>query len=230
MTISGDARRTGRPASFDQKELVAAALRLSPEGLTLREVADSLEVPRTTVYNRVRNPQELGRMVVSALLEAAERRVPAPIRERPGREARRKAGEGSWERALEAFAVGRRDVLVAVGPWLRYFDPAVHVGPDSLEIADRLIAMMVKDGFDAEQAGRALSLVTSVINEAVRQHSLGLHRRGPEEYLTYVDAERFRWIVAARGISVPEREEEQFIYNLNCALAGIAAGPRRRAK
>ena len=60
--------RLGRPSSFERDELVAVALELGPDNLALRNVAEALGVPRTTVYNHVRSPDELGQLVLSSIL------------------------------------------------------------------------------------------------------------------------------------------------------------------
>ena len=41
--------RLGRPSSFEREELIAAALELGPDNHALRNVAEALGVPRTTV-------------------------------------------------------------------------------------------------------------------------------------------------------------------------------------
>ena len=161
-------RRGGRRSSFEQSELMAVALELGPDNLDMRSVADALAVPRTTVYNHVRSPEELGRLVLSSLLDAWQEPARGPL------------GVGSLPAQLEAFAMRLRDRLLSVGPWLRYYDPDVHVAATTFRDADYLIGRLVEEGFAVETAGHALSLVTSVVNVAVGAHGQNL-ARGPGE-------------------------------------------------
>ena len=191
---------------------MAVALELGPDNLDMRSVADVLAVPRTTVYNHVRSPEELGRLVLSSLLDAWQEPARGPL------------GVGPWPAQLEAFAMRLRDRLLSVGPWLRYYDPDVHVAATTFRDADYLIGRLVEEGFAVETAGHALSLVTSVVNVAVGAHGQNLARApGELTHLTRLSDEEFPWLAAARGVSDTAREDEQFRFNLRSALAGIAA-------
>jgi len=217
MAVTETGRGRGRPVTVEREELVAAALDLGPDNLALRDIAEALAVPRTTVYNHVRSPAELGRLVLSALL-ATGRGAPST----------RVDGE-TWQTQLELFARRQRNGLLAAGPWLRYYDPEVHIGPETLRDADHLIGLLFDVGFTVEEAGHALGLITAVINESVAAQGRNLDRSSQAHYLSSVSAEQFPWIAAARGIGDPTREEEQFDYSLACALDGICSSLRRPA-
>ena len=111
--------RLGLPSSFERDELVAVALELGPDNLALRNVAEALGVPRTTVYNHVRSPDELGQLVLSSIFASLAAPPGAPS-----------SGE-RWESQLEAFALRHRETLLAAGPWVRYYDPNVHITRES---------------------------------------------------------------------------------------------------
>jgi TetR/AcrR family tetracycline transcriptional repressor len=213
MAEAGPTRRGGRRSSFEQSELIAVALALGPDDLDVRSVADALAVPRTTVYNHVKSPEELGRIVLSSLLDTRHDAATGRLDDAP-----------PWQGELESFALRVRDRLLAAGPWLRYYDPDVHIAASTLRDADRLIGKLVDAGFAVETAGHALSLITSVVNTAVEEHGRKVARApGNETYLTRFSEEEFPWIAAARVVDDPAREEDQFRFNLRCALAGIAA-------
>ena len=150
--------RVGRPSSFERDELVAVALRLGPDDLAVKRVADALDVPRTTVYNHLRSPSELGKLVLSSVLAAVE-----------GDDVTL-AGDG-WDARLEAFAVHQRDALLAAGPWLRYYDPEVHITSASLRAGDTVLGSLVAAGFTPEAAGRAVIMVLNLVQESVRVHA-----------------------------------------------------------
>jgi AcrR family transcriptional regulator len=224
MAIAETGRGRGRPLTIEREQLVAAALDLGPDNLALRDIAEALSVPRTTVYYHVRSPTELGRLVLSTLLAA-------------GRGASSSgADDEAWQAQLELFALRQRNGLLAAGPWLRYYDPGVHIGPETLREADHLIGLLVEVGFPVEEAGRALGLLTAVISESVAAQGRDLDRSAREAlYLRHLSAEEFPWIAAARGAG-DRRQEEQFRYNMARAIDGISSSlsrpgvgrPRRR--
>jgi len=212
MAETGLTRRGGRRSSFERSELIAVALELGPDNLDMRSVAGALAVPRTTVYNHVGSPEELGRLVLLALLDTP----PAPTNG--------SLDNGPWRAQLESFAVRLRDQMLSVGPWLRYYDPDVHVVGAAVRDADRLIGKLVDAGFTVETAGHALTLINAIVNEAVGAHGRNI-TRDPDEatFLTRLSENDYPWIAAARVVDEPAREEDQFRFNLRCALAGIAA-------
>ncbi len=71
MTINEARPRPGRPPRFGLDELVRAALEIGPDALTLRAVSEVLGAPPTTIYNHVRNSEELGRMTLESLVADA---------------------------------------------------------------------------------------------------------------------------------------------------------------
>src|SRR5438128_7599969 len=100
-------RRRGRPAGFAPHELIAAARALGPDRLALRDLADALGVPRTTVYNHVRSPDEVGRLVLASLMTeelATSAWMPHP--------------RASWRTWLDAYAVHVRTAVLDTGAWL----------------------------------------------------------------------------------------------------------------
>jgi AcrR family transcriptional regulator len=200
----------GRPRRFQPDEVVAAALELGPEPLALRDVADALQVPRTTIYNHVRSPEALGRLVLASLIEI-EHSKPWEL-----------ADEQPWPELLEVFARRIRGSMLAAGLWLKYWTP--EIGAPVLRYADRLIGRLVSEGFSIEAAGHALALIHAVAQDGVMRHAM--QTSGPDEDkspLDDLDDRLFPWIVPADTLSDPEREEERFDYNLACAIYGIRA-------
>jgi AcrR family transcriptional regulator len=196
---------------LDQEKLVAVAVSLGPDRLTLREVADTLGVPRTSVYNHVRSPQALGQLVLSSILDRFEAHPFQPSR------------SPSWVAQLEAFADRTRAELLAAGPWLRFFNPELHWRRGTLRRADQLLKVMVEAGFSAQAAGRALSLIIAVIQESVmRGPRLRRARAEFDHYLHQLDHGEFPWLAAAHS-SADYEGEEQYQFNLSCTLTGIQA-------
>jgi TetR/AcrR family transcriptional regulator, tetracycline repressor protein len=209
------AARRGRPSRIERENLIAVALQLGPENLALSVVAKSLDVPRTTVYNYVRTPEELGQLVLSSLLDALED------------SATRVRDLVSWEAQLKRYAINLRDTLIGVGPWLSYYDPDVHIGPSAIREAERIAELLVGDGFSTDTAGHALAMITAIVFEAARVHRQNLTGPVPG-YLMSLSKDEFPLLARARSVSDISREDEQFRYSLGCALAGIATTKRTR--
>src|SRR5579862_3505070 len=106
VAIAQTGRGRGRPVTIEREQLVAAALELGPDNLALRDIAEALAVPRTTVYYHVRSPTELGRLVLSTLLATGRGAPSLRVDDEP------------WQAQLESFARRQRNGLLAAGPWL----------------------------------------------------------------------------------------------------------------
>ena len=108
----------------------------------LRDVAGALGVPCTTVYNHVRSPEALGRLVLSSILTAYTSPVSRPSEGDP------------WTKHLQVFADQTRAGMLASGPSLRFYEPAAQITPDMLRRADHLIGILVQAGFSTRKAPR----------------------------------------------------------------------------
>lgn len=213
MTRGGEAPRRGRPSAFTDDELLAVAQELGPDHLALRDVSAALGVPRTTLYNRITGPEQLGSLVLLSLLRDA---APEPWSPR---------AEAGWQECLHSFAQNLYDQLVAAGPWLRFFAPEVHIAEQTYAAADRVLESLVVAGLPAVRAGRALWFVCGVVSEGVRVHGMSLE---PSEVLLRQQTlETYRWVSAARPTPGRLEPAEQFAYALERALDGIAADVQR---
>jgi TetR/AcrR family tetracycline transcriptional repressor len=220
MAITSD-RGVGRPARFTREQLIAVALERGPDNLNLSDIAKALDVPRTTVYNHVRNPDALGRLVLAALYDEH----PWPTSpERPG----------TWQAELEAFADNLRDMTLAAGAWARFGNYEAHLSEAMLHQVDRLAGILVESGFPPELTGQILGLVSSLAIDAVAAVA-NEHRSPPEaeRFVARLDAAAFpnlTTVGAAQMGNDADQLETQFRFNLRCAIAGIeAAVPRRRS-
>ncbi len=202
----------GRRPSFTEEQLIGVALDIGPHGISLREVADRLGVARMTVYNRVNSPEALGRLVLLSVLNSVAGSDTPHI------------GQAGWRAQVETYALRTRDKMFRAGAWLRFFDPAAHIGTSGLREADDVIRSLVEAGLDIVSAAHALKFINVIVGDAVLLHMDRL-RPGFEEIevLANLDADDFPWLAAARAAARPSEDETQFLYNLECALAGVAA-------
>ena len=210
----------GRPRSFDDDQLVRAALDLGPTRLNLREIARRLGVPRTTVYNRVRNVDELGALVLGCLMgEVLSQGWAAPV-------------DGTWRECLASWVLHFRDAMLCGGAWIQFFDPVMHIDTHALDAADSIMERLVDEGFPEVEAGRAVGLVSSLMRDSVITRTslvFSSSLQGSVSERARAGGPTSRLARTSGGD--PAEEEAQFSYNLERALDGIELtlrGPRRR--
>ena len=90
--VKAPPRRRGRRPVVSREDLVAAALRLGPDRLALQDIANELGVTRTSLYYDVRDQAELGRLVLSELIDKTHESHQLP------------SSDATWEVWLEDWA------------------------------------------------------------------------------------------------------------------------------
>jgi AcrR family transcriptional regulator len=197
--------RVGRPRRFEADALISCALSLGPDHLALRDIADALGVPRTTIYNSVRSSDEVGRMVLASLVAG-------------GYDASWENLEHeSWQAWLEAFAQRTRDMLLAAGPWLRFWNP--ELSTPALRTAELVAAHMVSDGLTPALAVRALWLVDAVVQKSVAWHIQ--HRWSGDPTSEALIADEHPLLLAGGSVQTAAEEEREFQWYLTCAIEGL---------
>ena len=139
-------RRRGRPPRIDHAQIVAAARSIAPAQLTMQAVADALGVDRTSLHYYVGDRDGLLELVVADLFETELRRIELPE-------------DGDWPDILRAYANAiHRGVLNvhATGTHFRLR------GTGSLALAERVLRALTGAGFDIDDAGRTLTLVSGI--------------------------------------------------------------------
>jgi AcrR family transcriptional regulator len=141
-------RGRGRPPQITREQVVDAAARLGPTGLTVQAVADQLGVTRAAIYHYVADVEELrriaayGRISPFAVLADEDR---------------------SWQEWLRDFArAGRRWRLRhgEVHPRLSLDLPGMDW---FLVIVDRVIDVLVEAGFSEQRARHAFQFLGGVL-------------------------------------------------------------------
>jgi TetR/AcrR family transcriptional regulator, tetracycline repressor protein len=205
--------KRGRPPSFSRDELIAAARRLGPEGISLQAVAEELGVARTSLYWHVRHQAELGELVFAHLVHEASVGDWTP------------SDGATWEEWLDAYARALRRTVLAAGEWFRYATARLFYSRHALRSADRLLTALLDAGFSIEEATRALDFVTEIVWASVRASTDMPSNAGRDDFLAEINRLDVDDVPTLRR-SVEVREQTstdaQFEYDLACALAGIA--------
>jgi AcrR family transcriptional regulator len=138
--------RLGRPPRINRQMIAEAAHELGLDGLTLKAVADHLDVSIAALYHHVTSKDDL--MRVAAEYSAA--RVPQP--EDRGQH---------WAVWLYEWAVYNRDVFLAQpGLLAQYLEGAISAEAIAGNV-DTILGVLMRQGFSSLDANDAYELVTS---------------------------------------------------------------------
>ena len=201
--------RRGRPPSFTREELIGAARRLGPDAVSLPAVAAELGVARTSIYWHVRDREEIGELVLGAIIDEGDTAQWAP-------EPRR-----SWNEVMGSYARTTRGGLLAAEGWIRYATPRLVLGRAQLRAMDGLVERLRACGFSINDAAFAYAFLFHVVLASIWTGDApvtGMHRALMTE-LAVDDLATLREVVLAAAKTSPDA---QFEYDLDCALRGIA--------
>ncbi len=211
------APRVGRPPRVQAQDIIAAAIEIGLDKVTLKQVADRLGVGIATLYRHVRNRDELVRL--AAFRVALSSRLP-----------RRDAGPAEhWT----AIAIGYAETLYesfAREPQLVYELMKGRLGPDvEIDFLEQLLAALEPHGFSPAQgvalhhaiamlaigAAVGATSVIAAVDAGMPQDAAmrrALAERGPRE-LPRVRSAREAYLNADPG---------QWLHALHDLLRGIA--------
>jgi AcrR family transcriptional regulator len=213
--------RRGGPAKkpLSRDAIVTEALRqLTSDGLeamSLRKVAAALETGPASLYAYVEDLNELYALV----LDRALAKVELGGRARTG-----------WRERLHRLLRSYARVLAA-GPGLaRLALGTVAVGPNTLRITERLLALLEEAGVELATASWAVDLLILYVTAIVAEHVNDFDPAAPEGPVAHAiagAAERdYPRIHAARAHLLSGSPEERFTWALDVFLRGILQQPR----
>jgi AcrR family transcriptional regulator len=208
------AAKRGRPPTFSRDDLIAAALRVGPDKLTLQAVAAELGVARNSLYWHVRDRSEAGAIVLAHLIEQGGSSDWTPDRDAP------------WDEWLTAYARMLRRILTTVGGWVRFTGPQLADSPESLRTMERLLGTMIDTGFSIKDATLALAFIFEIIFANVRATTDWPVNAFLSRLISQVDAsdpDDFALIRQTLGVDLSVVADAQFEHDLECALRGIGA-------
>jgi AcrR family transcriptional regulator len=117
------------------------------EALTMRTLAESLDVAPMALYRHVSNKDDL----IDAIVDVVFAEIGVP------------AGGGDWKTAMRRRAIAVRDALLR-HPWaIGLMESRRSPGPANLRHHDAVIGRLRAAGFDVEMAAHAYSLLDSYI-------------------------------------------------------------------
>lgn len=199
--------RVGRPPRVSTQAIIAAAIEIGLEGVTLKRVADQLGVAVPTLYKHIRSRDELVRMAAFEL--TLKRR--APERE-----------DLHWSEIATGYALSLYESFVAE-PQLVHELMKGTMGPDlELDFLERFLDAMTRQGFSLDEgmqlhhAAAMLAIGASVaaisvisaralgapmdqaLREAAAQREAGTLKHTRSVLDTYVNAESRDWLESLR--------------------------------
>lgn len=212
MVRSAGTRRRGRPSKISRERIVAAARSLAPDTLTMQAVADELGVDRKALNYYVSDRQGLLELVALDVFESAIRGVDAPESQ-------------DWRQVLRSCARAMKEALTAAGVLIVYirFDGMTDLG--ALTTVERIMERLVRAGFDAEEAGRVITLLAVIAHAAAREDiaaASGAADPQVDDVVRTVDAGDLPLLHGfALSREAQSRAVEQFEFELDLIVDGL---------
>ena len=208
-------RRRGRPRQISRERIVSAARDLPPDTLTMQAVAGALGVDPKALNYHVGGREGLRELVALDVFESELRRVELPE-------------DGDWRVVARSYAAAIRDAYLKVGVLATSFHLPAASGLGALAPVECLLQALVDAGFDAVQAGRALTQISETAYAAGRTAVLAaqnrVHPNVPEvadalEHAAAQDFSILRQVIAANGTDTDGAD--QFEFSLAVVIAGL---------
>ena len=188
------------------------------EGLSMRRVAERLETGPASLYAHVANKDELTELVYDRVV--GEVQVPEPDRRR-------------WEEQLADALHQLYDVLVAHRDIAFVSMARVPLGPNTLRVAEGMLAIMRVGGMSDRIAGLAMDFVSLAVNSLAYEQSLYPKDASEEEILEYYEqvsqyfaslpAHRFPNLTSMVGSMMEPTPEERLDFSFDVLVQGVAA-------
>jgi AcrR family transcriptional regulator len=218
----GPRRPRGRPASIDRERIVAAAVELGVPNLTMKGVARALGVSDAALYHHFASRDAL----VAAVVDEAVRGAAFP--EDRGQR---------WREWLTEFAEALRELFLANPGSAEFGALRGPTSPEQVELVARAVGVLVRSGFDANEAAMIYSLLSSYVVTTVgaeerrakaRKEGQDIPARFAEALRTLgEDDSRLLRQVAEKWSRATPRE--RFRYGLEVILDGVAARASKRS-
>jgi AcrR family transcriptional regulator len=198
--------------AVQRDQVVAAGLQLldneGVEGLTLRKLAQELDIKAPSLYWHFANKQELIEAVADALLADVARDVPA---------------DQHWRATIEKVAIEVRQALKARRDGARVFAGAYVVSDNVLRTGEAMITTVVNAGGDIELATTAALSTLYFVLGLVTEEQAFAHDASRRAQLEGQAYERFPRVYEARDVLFSDNFEARFNSGLALLLDGVAA-------
>ncbi|GAA2152068.1 TetR/AcrR family transcriptional regulator [Actinomadura napierensis] len=212
-------QETAAAPRLDRTEIVRAALELlDAEGFdafSMRRLAAALDIKSPSLYWHVRSKDELFDLLVDTVIG----KCPLPDGD----------GADPWDEQVIQLGLDLRRVLLAHPAATRLLPGRLPFGPHGLRLADHVIGLLRRAGFDDRMAGYGyLLLMFFVTGFAVQEIAFG---KGPgngdrlaevSRYLEGLPSDRYPDLVAVAGELLAPRLTDRFEFGLRSVIDGLA--------
>ena len=214
QALGASQRTRGRPAKISREHIVAAARSVASRNLTMQAVADALGVSRKALHYYVGDRQGLLSLVVADRFESELTRVELPAHD-------------DWQSVLRSYAHAFRDGLIQVGVALDHTPLRGAGAAAALTLAERVIDVLLKAGFDPDDARKGLTALANIAQSSAQsavQISAGRQDYGAETLAALQEADGAQYPSLRRVLAgVPSSATDQFEFELNLAISGLEA-------
>lgn len=212
----GEQRRRGRPARISRERIVEAAYEIGLEQLTMAAVAERLGTTHQSLYNWVRDRDELVELVSDLFVQ----RLGIP--ELP---------DGDWRESLRAFADGLRRVLADIPGFAAVGLGRFRTSGEFLALDEQVLRRLVAAGFDPQTGQRIYhTFGTALLGWIAREEAYAPLRADPSIVASALadavaaDGE-LRLVEQAALAEFTAPADERFTFLVDTFLAGLPDPP-----
>ena len=193
------------------------------DGLTMRRLAERLGIKAASLYNHVRDKNELLALIGDAI--CAE--VPGLDVSKP------------WRQQLEATALDVRRVLMAHRDGARVLAATPPAGPHRLRLIEQVLRALTTAGFPPATVADAAFVMNSyvvgfVLDETLASPPAGVSAKRLREegrrWFKSLPPDQYPTVVALADELVDAPPERRFVLGLQALLDGFASGLRRKGR
>lgn len=219
------APRPSKRRQLTPERLVQAALQVLQadgfEGLTMRRLAEQLEVKAASLYNHVEDKDEVLALAADAICG----------------EMKLEATKGGWREQLEGSAREIRRVLLSHRDGARVLAATPPTGPNRLRMIEQMLTVLVEAGFpDSEVADVSFvvssTLIGFVLDEAMgaqlAQGAKAQQKKAMERWFKQLPKDRYPNFVRLAGAFAGSDPAKRFELAVGTLLDGLELRLERR--
>ncbi|SRR6266851_501304 len=211
---------------MNRERLVGEALKLLDEvgfdGLTMRRLADGLGLQAASLYNHVRDKDELLTLIADEICKEIQELDPGK----------------PWRRQLEWVARECRRVLLGHRDGARVLAATMPIGPNRLRTIEQVLEIMCAAGFSDRDATNAAFVFNTYVVGFVLDETQAMPGGGPpppelleqgKRAFKALPKDRYPRLVALADYLFDPSPDRRFEFGLRALLDGLEQRPRRRA-
>jgi AcrR family transcriptional regulator len=207
-----------RPRSLSPTRLAAAALavidRSGLPGLTMRAVAQELDMGTMSLYRYVEDREELEGLVVELVLGAVDTEPPR---------------DAPWDEQVAVLMRRVRDAVAAHPEVVPLTMTHRHRSPALLRWTETVLGVLAEAGFDARRRVIALRSLLGYLIGAIQLEHLGPLSGAGTQTMADLPRDTFPWLAETARQAKEISADEEFAEGLAAVLAGIETEVRHRS-